>query len=115
MAERLPTGSAVEKRLLGDPGFAWDGLVGSSVPVVVEFRVDEFFGYFRARGVNWTVEISRDQNFDPGIPENRVFTIDALYGVWPEAGYMPLEIALEFVETAIAAFRAIKPSLPVPP
>jgi hypothetical protein len=108
----LPTGSEVEARLTNDPGFEWDGIVGGEVPVVVEFIVDGFFGYFRARGGGWSLVISRVQDFDPADASVVIFKIESLFGDWPDAGYMALEQALRFVENSISVFRKLQPTLP---
>jgi hypothetical protein len=54
---------------------------------------------------------------DDAEPRDVLFKIESYWAEWPPGGYMPLEKALEFVESVMAAFRAtraITPDFPAP-
>lgn len=108
MTYKMPTNSAVESRLIGDSGFSWDGQVGGEVPVLVEFTVDGFHGAFRSRGTHWSFIVAISGVIDPADENEELFKIESYYDKWPNAGYMTLAKAFEFVETSVAAFRAIQ-------
>jgi hypothetical protein len=105
---RFPTNSEVEKRLLADPQFKWDGQCGGTCPVIVEFMIDGLHGAFRARGTSWSFILAVEGVIDPANDDEEFFKIESYFEAWPGAGYMPAVKALEFIEASIAAFRAIR-------
>ena len=103
---RFPTNSEVERRLLADPDFSWDGHCGGTHPVTVEFLVDGLHGAFRARGEHWSFVIAVAGVIDPASDADELFKIQSYFG--EGAGIMPAIKALEYVETSIATFRQVR-------
>lgn len=51
--------------------------------------------YFRARGASWSLSVGREPISSPDWEHFED------YGVWPEAGQMPIDEAKKFIEKAI--------------
>lgn len=69
--------------------------IGGWCPVQAEGTIDGHPFYFRSRGERWSLEIQADQPWSMG----------ARYGTWPQAGYMPLDEAVELIIEGARAFR----------
>lgn len=87
--------------LLADAGITVSN-AGGNCPVQVEGMVDAKPFYFRARGNEWEMRIGpREAWFTPDC-----WVYEEDYGEWPEAGWMPLHEAYEFIAKAVAIYRA---------
>lgn len=64
---------------------------GGNCPVQIEGRVGDVPFYFRARGAHWSLGIGNDPIGDPE------WEYEEPYGEWPEAGWMPLHEAYDFL------------------
>lgn len=74
---------------------------GGNCPVQAEGTVDGKEFYFRARGDSWSMSIGGEDVV--GDPE---WSYEEDYGSWPEAGWMPTDEALAFIDKAVALYRA---------
>lgn len=96
----------VEPTMTGD---GWHGSIGGLVPVQGEGCVDGHRFYFRARGRRWEMLIAdgHDEPIDCYGPSPKPgWYVREAWGTWPDAGYMPLDVAREKIEQTIAALRA---------
>lgn len=73
---------------------------GGNCPVQIEGHVKGKPFYFRARGDHWSLGIGGDPVMRPA------WGIDRPYGEWPEAGWMPLHEAYDFLIEGVEAWRA---------
>ncbi|OWO89704.1 hypothetical protein B5E41_30150 [Rhizobium esperanzae] len=90
-------------------GYILDYL-GGSVPVQGEGTIDGLPFYFRARGGQWSLEIGRDANLPWDDIQVPVWWHVEEWGTWPEAGYMPEDVALAMIDKAVALYREQKPT-----
>ncbi len=74
--------------------------IGGKCPVQAEGNIDGQPLYFRSRGDEWEFWVGTPYSSD-------AFTIDGNYGAWPEAGYMPEDIALHLIAAGCLAYRVI--------
>ncbi|MEN3973070.1 hypothetical protein WJS89_10360 [Sphingomicrobium sp. XHP0235] len=83
---------------------------GGNCPVQIEGTVKGEPFYFRARGEHWSLGIGGDP---VGEPE---WYHEEGYGNWPNAGWMPLHEAYDFLASAIGAWEAASatPMAPTP-
>lgn len=73
--------------------------IGGNCPVQSEGTVDGLPFYFRARGMHWALEIEEA----PGL----TWRHEEPHGIDPfDAGWMPEEEALGFIDKAVGLFRA---------
>ncbi|CAH1688718.1 conserved hypothetical protein [Hyphomicrobiales bacterium] len=73
--------------------------IGGNCPVQSEGTVDGLPYYFRARGMHWALEIEEA----PG----STWRHEEPYGTGPfDAGWMPEDEALSFIEKAVGLFRS---------
>ncbi|TBB60684.1 hypothetical protein ELH43_36720 [Rhizobium ruizarguesonis] len=79
--------------------------LGGNAPVQAEGIVDGRPLYFRARGTQWSLEIGYEERGDR--PPMWWHVED--WGEWPDAGYMPEDIALEMIDKAVALYREQQP------
>jgi len=81
--------------------------IGGNCPVQAEGRIGgrtKF--YFRARGDRWSMSIGgRDLIGDPD------WYFEEDYGVWPDAGWMPVEEARQKIDQAIKLYWSKVPSM----
>ena len=84
-------------------GYILDWL-GGYCPVQAEGSIDGHPMYFRARGSQWSLDIGEPYGKEPPL-----FWHVEEWGTWPEAGYMPAEIALEMIDKAVDTYRSAKP------
>ncbi len=83
-------------------GYVIDWLSGFC-PVQAEGSIDGHPLYFRARGARWSLEIGNATG-----NEKSLFRHEEDWGTWPDAGYMPDEIALEMIDKAVEVYRGAK-------
>ncbi|MBY5551067.1 hypothetical protein HFO61_30450 [Rhizobium leguminosarum] len=83
--------------------------IGGSVPVQAEGTIDGRAFYFRARGSQWSLDIGVDANtaFDAN-PIPLWWHVEP-WGEWPDAGYMPEDVALAMIDKAVALYREQQP------
>jgi hypothetical protein len=84
-------------------GYVIDWL-GGYCPVQAEGSVDGHQMYFRARGAQWSLDIGEPYGQEPPL-----FWHVEEWGTWPDAGYMPDEVAFEMIDKAVEAYRDAKP------
>ncbi|MGO7035422.1 hypothetical protein ACCT19_31865, partial [Rhizobium ruizarguesonis] len=85
-------------------GYILDWL-GGNAPVQAEGVIDGRPLYFRARGTQWSLEIGYEERGD----RPPIWWHVEDWGEWPDAGYMPEDIALEMIEKAVALYREQQP------
>lgn len=96
---------AQPKRDLG-AGIALDWL-GGNCPVQAEGYIDGKRFYFRARGEHWSLEIhptADGQYLD--WPDEGQWRHEETYGTWPEAGWMPEDMARAMIVRGAELYRA---------
>jgi hypothetical protein len=74
--------------------------LGGNCPVQGEGTINGKKFYFRARGEHWSLGVGADP---VGEPE---WYHEKPYGVWPDAGWMPLDEAEDFLRTAADRYAA---------
>lgn len=84
-------------------GYTLDWL-GGSCPVQAEGTIDGHPLYFRARGARWSLDIGEAFGNEPPL-----FWYREDWGTWPDAGYMPDDVALSMIDKAVALYREQKP------
>lgn len=103
-------------------GNGWSGSIGGMCPVQGEGVCDGKPWYFRARGDRWTIWFAERADADPvdvGHEEGGWYA-HGKWGEWPEAGYMPIDVAWGLIEHAIGDSRAgnlarVEPQKPMRP
>lgn len=91
-------------------GDGWSGGIGGHCPVQGEGICDGHPWYFRARGERWAIWFAEREGADPidvGFDEAG-WSTGGDYGQWPDAGYMPDDVAWSLIEQSIESFRAGK-------
>jgi hypothetical protein len=94
----------------GVPGIEVDEF-GGWCPVQVTGMIDGLPFYFRARGDAWRLNIADAPGGDAvgvGFPGCPGWSYGENWGTWPDAGYMPDDIAIGFIEASIGKWRAEK-------
>jgi hypothetical protein len=76
--------------------------IGGNCPVQAEGSIDGKRFYFRARGASWQFVVAET---DAEIFDKPLFTTEADYGPWPEAGWMPQHEAVHFIVVSSATYR----------
>lgn len=84
-------------------GYVLDWL-GGYCPVQAEGMIDGHPMYFRSRGAQWSLTIGTDSGKEPPL-----FGYREDWGTWPDAGYMPDDVALSMIDKAVARYREEKP------
>lgn len=79
--------------------------LGGNAPVQAEGIIDGRPLYFRSRGTQWSLEIGRVEEGD----RPPMWWHVENWGEWPDAGYMPEDVALEMIEKAVALYREQPP------
>lgn len=72
---------------------------GGNCPVQIDGHVKGQPFYFRARGDAWSLGIGGDPVSSPA------WSIERDYGAWPDAGWMPLHEAYDFLIAGIGEWR----------
>jgi hypothetical protein len=76
--------------------------IGGNCPVQAEGTIDGKRFYFRARGSSWQFHVAETE---AEIFDNPLFYVEADYGTWPDAGWMPEHEAVHFIIVSSAAYR----------
>ncbi|MBY5453888.1 hypothetical protein HFO91_30385 [Rhizobium leguminosarum] len=79
--------------------------IGGIAPVQAEGTIDGRPLYFRARGSQWSLDIGRIEGSD----HPPVWWHVESWGDWPDAGYMPEDVALDMIDKAVALYREQQP------
>ncbi|MDO3432152.1 hypothetical protein QWJ46_05600 [Rhizobium sp. CBN3] len=79
--------------------------LGGNVPIQGEGTIDGKPFYFRARGAQWSLEIDYVEEAD----RPPMWWHVEEWGEWPDAGYMPADVALEMIDKAVALYREQRP------
>ncbi len=72
---------------------------GGNCPVQIEGHAKGKPFYFRARGEHWSLGIGGDTVGDPD------WYLEREYGSWPDAGWMPLHEAYDFLIEGVTLWR----------
>ena len=73
--------------------------------------------YFRARGGRWTLTVGRETQTDIGgyvDDEDAVWSAEGVWGAWPDAGYMPADVAMRLIKDALERFCRGEPPWKAP-
>lgn len=79
--------------------------IGGTVPVQAEGTIDGQPLYFRARGAEWSLDIGRIDGSD----HPPLWWHVEPWGDWPDAGYMPEDVALAMIDKAVSLYREQPP------
>lgn len=74
--------------------------IGGNCPVQAEGTINGTSFYFRARGESWSLEVGHGPDDMPAWEHAEWF------GEWPDAGWMTVEQAQDFIRSAAARYAA---------
>lgn len=77
--------------------------LGGNCPVQAAGDIDGWPFYFRARGAHWSLEVVKKDEAPWAV--GGWWEYGEEWGVWPEAGWMTEEEALEMIYKAATKFR----------